>query len=1269
MKVRYLIITVISLSVLAQCAEEGRDGFGMNERISAQQNEAYNEFYSKVEAEEPYIGFFAAESKCISRIDEAYEGARRKFFLGVRVSDEEVADYIEEFIKFCKNEGYLKEGCQEEWGKTLTILSYVLYANKPIFEFAADNIIEHRNLVFAEYPNKKLELDLFLPAEPMSEPVPCVVCIHGGGWRVNRRVWFEPFAKYLASRGMAAVTIDYRMLPAVEIIDCVYDSKAAVRWVRANAGKYGIDADRIGALGASAGAHIVALLGTTADVPALEGTGGNAGVSSAVQAVAGFATPAFKIEEDSARFAKRFGINADDLKLISPYENISSNSAPLYLVHGTQDGTVDPQDSQDLYDRYKQAGAHAEMKWVPDKGHDFYEGTDLGIALAADFFTKQFESGQKKGYHNTECTTEGEKVSTILEVNFKKLISRADLHYDKQVRTSMEGIPIGNGVMGSLVWTTPKQLKLQINRVDVYCANSSTNSFARVDSDYSHGCGFIDIEFADYGPDAFPPDNTQQHLSVYDGTVTVKGDDVSAEVFACQEPDAMAVRITDNRETPDSIKVTLRALRPVTYRLRNHYAFSRVSSYENNITLRQQFVEGDDSADRTAMFPQPEASAIENRTYYCGSCVAVSVQDRDAQVKQLNDGAIQLAAKPGKGTFTILISSAATFDIEQDINSLALAQLNKAAGSGYTELLQSTKNWWHDFWSNSFVYLQSDDGQAEYVEKHYTYFLYVMASCSRGDYPPRYSGMIWNTEGDVRRWGSMKWMYNLFCYYNNVLLAANKINLTEPPVRMFHRNYDATALAAKQQWGSKGIYLQETTWFNGPPRLPEDIAAEMRDLYLVRKRWSEASEKFLKYAAPKNAFDSRWCWKNFDDERWIDGHYFWEARDSAPYSYVLHLFASGARIAYFHWLRYDYTRDKQWLRQYGYPIIKGVAEFYRNYPNVKKEADGRYHIHGVNNWESTWGASDTIEELAAMRAVTATAIRASQVLGVDEDMRGVWQEFLDNIAPLPTFTETSDDGEVRYWVNTKHASVGRRSTNRRATTPCTYYDLFTLETTDAEMIELANNSYIPLSNRQPGRPRVSELSKETITAATMADAEAIKTLVPEQIRYEGLEEGHPDMDSAWARWRGPLRNRLSLMEGYQGMGGQRLGNAMEGLVLALCRATPPGPAGETVIHVFGAWPRQWDAQFSLLARGNFLVTSSMRKGEVEFVEIRSQSGGKCRLRNPWGVQADVTIYRNGSKFEDMSGSPLSFETIRGDNFVIVPEDCSPRRYKRAILGD
>jgi len=222
----------------------------------------------------------------------------------------------------------------------------------------------------------------------VAEPMPVVVCMHGGGYVVNRRIWFEPFAQYLASKGMAAVTIDYRKRPAVEIMDCIADAKADVRWVRANAEKYGIDPGRIGALGASAGAHAVALLATTANVPELEGTGGNQGVSSEIQAAVGFATPTNKMNGHKEE-ADRRGMTLEEFRLLSPCENASESSAPIFLVHGTEDEAVDPQDSQDLYDRYKELGVYVELKWIPGEGHGFYEGTDMAIGMAADFFLKQ----------------------------------------------------------------------------------------------------------------------------------------------------------------------------------------------------------------------------------------------------------------------------------------------------------------------------------------------------------------------------------------------------------------------------------------------------------------------------------------------------------------------------------------------------------------------------------------------------------------------------------------------------------------------------------------------------------------------------------------------------------------------------------------------------------------------------------------------------------------------------------------------------------------
>ena len=98
------------------------------------------------------------------------------------------------------------------------------------------------------------------------------------------------------------------------------------------------------------------------------------------------------------------------------------------------------------------------------------------------------------------------------------------------------------------------------------------------------------------------------------------------------------------------------------------------------------------------------------------------------------------------------------------------------------------------------------------------------------------------------------------------------------------------------------------------------------------------------------------------------------------------------------------------------------------------------------------------------------------------------------------------------------------------------------------------------------------------------------------------------------------------------------------------------PGGEPIIRVFPAWPKEWDADFTLLARGAFLVSASIEKGDVTAVEIESKAGGECRLRNPWGADAKVTVYRNGERRETIEGSLLRIPTTRGEVVTVVPEN-------------
>ena len=356
---------------------------------SADEERAYKDFFRRVQADEPYLGFFAAEKKCITNLDEAYEQARRQLFIGIRTCKDDPNEFINNFMAFCTENNYLDNGCDEEWRTKLVILSYEHYANMPMFEFTPKSVRHIPDLVYAKYPNKELKLDLFLPEKLGDTPVPCVVCIHGGGWVVNKKIWFEPCAAYLAEKGMAAVTIDYRLMPAVKMVDCIHDVKAAVRWVRAHAEEYNIDPDRMGAMGGSAGAHLAAVLATTSDISELEGRGGNPNYSTAIQAGVGFATPAFKLDSTTVERLKRYNMSVEELKLISPYENISSASAPFFFIHGTADKVVNPNDSENMANKYQAVGVYTELKWILDAGHVFYDG-EMAMELATDFFRNIF---------------------------------------------------------------------------------------------------------------------------------------------------------------------------------------------------------------------------------------------------------------------------------------------------------------------------------------------------------------------------------------------------------------------------------------------------------------------------------------------------------------------------------------------------------------------------------------------------------------------------------------------------------------------------------------------------------------------------------------------------------------------------------------------------------------------------------------------------------------------------------------------------------------
>jgi len=455
---------------------------------------------------------------------------------------------------------------------------------------------------------------------------------------------------------------------------------------------------------------------------------------------------------------------------------------------------------------------------------------------------------------------------SLIQVDRRARLASADLDYDTPAARSEEGMPIGNGRTGSLVWTTPSALKMQINRVDVHAMDSTTFSFPRADSDFGYGCGFVEVSLVQSGEDVFSGTSFHQHLSLYDALMSVKGNGVTARALAWPDGDAMAIEIDDERTQPEPINVDLRMLRyqmqyttgrtmelakehTVIFRTGAHEAASRLGIQDGRITLSQQFRE-----DR----------------FYDSSAVAVAVLGRASKARYLNETTVQISAAAGKGPVTIVIGSAASSDLNVDAAALALASVKAAEAKGFSGLQRDTARWWQDFWSRGSVYLHSASGQADFVEANYDYYLYLMGASSRGDFPPRFGGLLWFTNGDLSRWGSQYWWANTIAYYAN-LMPANRLDLMDPVFKLYAGIHDAAALAAKQQWGSSGIWIPETTFFNGPERLPDAVAQELQDLMLARKPYAERSVLFDLYAEYKNRHNSRWNFRA--DGKWEQGQY------------------------------------------------------------------------------------------------------------------------------------------------------------------------------------------------------------------------------------------------------------------------------------------------------------------------------------------------------------------------------------------------------------
>jgi len=250
-----------------------------------------------------------------------------------------------------------------------------------------------RDIIYASPNGSDQKLDIYLPPNPGKKPLPVSVWIHGGGWR-NGKKGNGGRVRCMLHDGFAVVDIDYRLSGEAIFPAQVQDCKAAIRWIRANAKKYGFDPDRIAVSGSSAGGHLAAFLGTTGSTREFD-VGENLEYSSAVQAVCDWFGPTdlLLMDEQAVPGATmKHCIEGSPESLLvgglitkepyrslaqkaNPINYITGDEPPFLILHGDSDKLVSPGQSILLHEALKKNGVNSTLYIVKGGGHGLRGGT------------------------------------------------------------------------------------------------------------------------------------------------------------------------------------------------------------------------------------------------------------------------------------------------------------------------------------------------------------------------------------------------------------------------------------------------------------------------------------------------------------------------------------------------------------------------------------------------------------------------------------------------------------------------------------------------------------------------------------------------------------------------------------------------------------------------------------------------------------------------------------------------------------------------------
>ncbi|MFF2482485.1 carbohydrate-binding domain-containing protein [Paenibacillus sp. NPDC058071] len=522
----------------------------------------------------------------------------------------------------------------------------------------------------------------------------------------------------------------------------------------------------------------------------------------------------------------------------------------------------------------------------------------------------------------------------VLDVDYASYLSKHDVVFQSPIADTKGSLMVGNGRVGGMVWDTQNGITMQVQGVD-----ASQEGFASQGLVNLYTTPGLNTGYTTYN----------QRLSLYDGTLTNQYDQNRKITFlGSPNSEVLGIHVEDSRTGVSNVTLDL-SLWDVsnfsggdvkdiqTWRTVNSFADPTVAGISRGQTDQDNF----------------------------GYTLAATVEGASFTTQAVGNSKVRLNITPSS-SYTIWISSASRLNAPNH-NSVAEAknQLNNVKATGYNATLASFKNWWHSFWSKSFVQYSNASGDADYMESFYYLSTYMIAAGAYGNYPSHFINGVFSAvnDNDSGKWSNAYWYWNQRDVYHS-FLASNHPEMVQTFNNLYSRNFNQLKSYTMTRYGIDGIWVPETMGWNGSP-------------------------------------------------------------EGTIYSdYTKNTLSTAAEAALNMYAQYKYTNDSNYLTNTAYPFMKEAAKFYAkklSYDTVT----GKYYMASSNAHEQHWDVKNAITDLAAVRALFPVTISTAASLGVDATLRTEWQNVLNNLAPYPI--DPSDPN--KYFPHDPPLSQNRNNEN------------------------------------------------------------------------------------------------------------------------------------------------------------------------------------------------------------------------------------------------